>query len=56
MEKEEIQDVFVEGIWVSRASISVSLIELSGSGDFSSENAASRVNELDNARSLPKKF
>jgi hypothetical protein len=56
MEKEEIQDVFVEGTWVSRASISVFPIELSGSGDFSSENAASQVNELDSARSLPKKF
>jgi len=50
MDKEEIHDVFVAGIWVSRASISVFLIELSGSGDFS------LVNELDSARSLPKKF
>lgn len=49
MDKEEIHDVFVAGIWVSRASISVFLIELSGSGD-------SQVNELDSARSLPKKF
>jgi len=57
MDKEEIHDVFVVGIWVSRASISVFLIELSGSGDFSSEiDVASQVNELDSARSLPKKF
>ena len=56
MDKEEIHDVFVPGIWVSRALISVFLVATSGLGDFSSEIAASQVNELDSARSLPKKF